>query len=217
MLKRVFLSASLVFLAISVAALADDVSPLDYKYRALWSGVSSSPNGRYYDIGNELKKLGVEVNRVSGAVVLTAEMLEQHDLLVLAARRDILSLGEQDNIVHWVQQGGCLLVISGRYRGDPGVVNPVIKNFGIMVTGTRSGSTKITFFAHPATTDRRPIESCVLSAPLLIYVSSGAEVIGGRNFAGAPASNECYLALGAQSGCGRVIAVSDDEFWQSHG
>ncbi len=217
MRKRVFLVASLLLLMILAAAQTDTVSASEYKYKALWSGVSSSPSGRYSGIGQELKKMGVEVLRVNDAVVLTEELLEDHDLCVLACRQEILSLGEQDVIVRYVQKGGSLLVISSAYKGQPGIINPVVNNFGIMVTGTRSGSTKMTHFAHPATTERRPIKSCELGYPLLIFVSSGAEIIGGRDFAGAPASMECYLSLGAKCGCGRVIAAADEEFWQSYG
>jgi len=217
MRNTVFLLLGMLLLITSSAVQAEESTVPEFKYKALWSGMSSSPTGRFAGIGKELKDMGVEVTRVSNAVVLTEELLKDYDFLVFACRQEILSLGEQDLIVRYVQKGGSLLAVCGLTGGHPEVINPVVNNFGIMVTRTRTGSTKMTYFAHPATTNRRPIESCLLTDSLLMTVSNGAEIIGGRDFAGAPASMECYLGLGGKTACGRVIVTSDDGFWQTYG
>ena len=123
---------------------------------------------------------------------------------------------EQQALVRYIRNGGSLLVFLER-SPEQSSVNPVLVNFGIMITAARTGRTKLIAFENPATTPRREVTECLVERPYQINCSAGARGIAGYNVGGPPAMSEIYAALGANSGRGRVIAMGEDEVWLSHG
>jgi hypothetical protein len=215
-MRGIILFISLIIAVLQPAASVAGAA-VEAKYTALWSGESCSPGQRYEGIGDELKKLGVEINSVPTGGKFTETLLEGVDLVVFAGRSEYLSSEEQQLLVRYVQQGGSLLVICGQSGVCLQVINPVTGNFGLIIGATYSGSTKMTYFEHPASTVRRPVKTCSIYMPLLLCLNSGARNIGGRNFEAGPAAMESYLGMATRCGKGRVIAFSDDEAWQTYG
>jgi len=146
------------------------------------------------------------------------EALAGADIVVICSRSDVMSDTEQKAIVRYVREGGNLLVIFGD-NSHSTVINPIIHNFGLMFTATGSSATKMNYFVHPATTERRPVSCCDIYDEVRIEISKGAKLIAGRQFNTSPQPAEivCYAAIGSDCGKGRVVAVGDTAVWESSG
>ncbi len=211
-----------VFLLLASGALASERSPEgpSATYAVLWdraaSSASYSSGGEYYSLGQVLLGMGATLTPLTPSQRYSDEVLEGIDLVIIPGRNGLMLAEEQVALVRYVRNGGSLLVLID-WSPQQSSVNPVLTNFGIMITAARTGRTKLLAFENPATTPRREVTECEVYRPYQINCSAGARGIAGYNAGGPPAMSEIYAALGANSGRGRVIAMGDSEIWINYG
>ena len=185
-------------------------------FKVLWSGLPVSTGDTFSGAGATIRSMGGKITHRGDSYAIPIDDLAQYDLVVLCCRFTMMSAAEQSALVQYVRNGGGLLVIDG-FKGNEAVVQPVVGNFGIIVTGTRSGSKSYDYFVHPATTERRPLGYCATEFPYRVLIGEGAMALAGRNMGGPPVDVYYFAALGGHSGTGRAIVVNDDSVWQTYG
>ena len=215
--------AFLCLVLVPVAAAGAGERPTDgpgANYAVLWdraaSWVSYSSGGEYYSLGQAFLGMGATITPLTPSQRYSDEVLEGIDLVIIPVRDGLMLAEEQQALVRYIRNGGSLLVIIEQ-SPQQSSVNPVLVNFGIVISAARTGRTKLLEFENPATTPRREVTECEVERPYQINCSAGARGIAGYNAGGPPAMSEIYAALGANSGRGRVIAIGEDDVWISHG
>jgi hypothetical protein len=188
-------------------------------FKVLWyrsaDYTTTGSGGDFEELGNALESLGATITELDMDKEFTSQMLSAFDLVIICDRTQSLTPSEQNMLVKYVRNGGSLLVIAdGYYYAYPS--EPVLINFGIVVTGATTGWKDFDYFVHPATTKSRPVDYCEADYPYLIQLSGKAKKIGGRDGSSSPAAGNCIIALGGNSGKGRVIAVADSNIWLSN-
>lgn len=227
----------IVLLLLSLPLVAgDDERPAStgkLEFKVLWDKSGENPGWHYswgYSaLGKKLIALGGTMLELNPIGEFTDEVLEDIDLVIICERHIDISVPEQKALVRYAREGGGLLVI-GEMSASLGVgsppcnvndvvtLNPVISNFGMQYTGGYAGSSKVNSFEYPATTKRRPVVHCEVIDPINIDTSNGAIPIAGRDMSSSPAAMDyTFLALGTDSGKGRVIAVGDSTLWKNFG
>ena len=185
-------------------------------FKVLWSGMSISPTATYSGMADTIRSMGGEITRYQENQAIPIGELADYDLVVLCCRYTMMSAEEQVALVKYVRNGGGLLVIDG-YLGNEAVVEPVIDNFGIVISATLTRSSSYDYFVRPATTDRRPVAHCETGEAYILMVNPGAMALAGRSAGASPSGVVCFAALGGNSGKGRVIVINDASVWQSYG
>lgn len=219
-----FVYPGLILLLLSVPAATADLENLgkaDTSFKVLWDGAFTaddcSLDKAYTGLRDELQRMGALITKLGSGGRFTDQILEGFDIVIMCDRWGATLADEQKALVRYVKAGGSLLAICG--SGTNGsALNPILINFGVKLTETYTGISKINLFVHPATTERRPVELCYVDGPRKIECSGKAMAIAGRNTNGSPASivGKCYMALGGKSGKGRVIATGDQFMWANY-
>lgn len=213
---RSVLTVGIVLLcALQPAADENPVAKNKLSFNLLWnSNYSLGSNGNYKQLGIAIRALGGKITELGEDELYTDELLEDFDIVALCIRVPHLLDSEQKALVSFVRDGGSLLVMTA--YSPYTYMNPILTNFGIVINETRTSRSKANVFAHPATTERRPVSQCYVDRPHLITVRGKAKAIGGRDEAAQPAAiSQCFFALGGNSGKGRVVATGDISTWLS--
>ena len=218
MKRFIFLCVFLILAAGAVAAERPTDRP-SATYAVLWDRVASndsySSSGNFKSVGEALQQMGATITPLTPSQRYSDEVLEGIDLVIIPGRNGLMLAEEQQALVRYVRNGGSLLVLID-WSPQQSSVNPVLTNFGIVITAARTGRTKLLAFENPATTPRRVVTVCHIYRAFQINCCAGARGIAGYNAAGPPAMSEIYAALGANCGRGRVVAVGDEEIWYSN-
>jgi hypothetical protein len=223
--RRFVLLAFSLFILLAVPSVAEDkVSPAadNLKINVLWDRAqgwpSMSPTGDFPALIQKLKDLGASISELGKGSMYSQSVLSNIDLVIICDRSLMLYEDEQIALSNYILSGGSLLVICQSNRTHTGI-NSVLNNFGLMVTNTSVASEYLNVFNHPATTDRRKVSFCNVEWPTRIITSNGALAIGGRTtYTPSPSAliSECYIALGGNTGKGRIIVAGDYSIWASN-
>jgi hypothetical protein len=221
-MKKLLFAGLLICVCLPPVAIGDDRPPAkeaEPELKILWDMSSINPScekgGAFEDLGEQLEAMGAEVDQLWQTQEFSDETLADVDMVIICERQEALSADEQAALVRFVRNGGSLLtMVNFTYHGWN--VNPVLANFGIQYSGTYTEYSYMDMFEHPASSGWSEVEKCEVRNPIIIDLAGRADAIGGRAIdPDSESIDDCIMALGCNTGEGRVIAVGDSDLWCS--
>jgi hypothetical protein len=218
-MNRISLVISVVCLFPMLTSAQQGKAAAGREFTVLWDRTdgytSCDPDtGHFSGLGRELLDMGATIKNLWPGQVYSDDTLTNIDVVIICLRYDHMGSSQQTALVRYVRNGGSLLILC-KYDESVSAMNPIIVNFGMVITGDISKAEHLNVFTGPATTRRRPVKDALITEGRTIDVGNGAYPIVGYNPANNNVMQDCLFALGRQSGKGRFIAAGCTNQWLS--